>query len=143
MKFAGKIAMIATLLIASAAAANAQIPTRTQIYFDINVPYAMEMGGYNLPPGHYVMQQDSQNSNIFRLYQHDLAREPIAVIYTTRGRYWADRHGNTRFQLDVDESTDSNNEPVLRGFKIGQDDPWEVLSVKVKHDSVMTRIASR
>ena len=134
-----RITMIAALLIAVAATASAQVPTRTQIYFDINVPYAVVMGGYNLPPGHYVLHQDSQNPNLFRLYQHDLAREPIAVIYTTRGRYWADRHGNTRINMDIDESS-SNNEPVLRGFKGPFDDPWEVLSVKVKDTSFMTRV---
>src|SRR5436853_7939308 len=126
MKAVRKSAMIAALLIATAAATWAQVPTRTQIYFDINVPYAMEMGGYNLPPGHYVMWQDSQNPNLFRLYQHDLAREPIAVTYTVRGRYWTWRHGNTRIALDIDESS-RDSLPVVRGFKVPYGDPWEVV----------------
>lgn len=139
MRAIRKSVAIAALLVAMSAAAFAQSPTNTRIYFDINVPYAMEMGGYNLPPGHYVLRQDSQNSNLFRLYQQDLAREPVAVIYTTRGRYWADRHGNTSFTLDVDE-TGGDLHPVLRGFKVPFDDPWQVLSVKVKDTSLMTRV---
>ena len=134
-----KSAMIVALLIATAAVAAAQVPTRTQIYFDINVPYEMEMGGYSLPPGHYVLWQDSQNPNLFRLYQHDLAREPIAVIYTVRGRYWAARRGGTRIGLDVDESG-RDNLPMVRSFKVPFDDPWEVVSVKVKDHSLMTRV---
>src|ERR1043165_8301215 len=118
MTLVKRSATIAALLIAVAATTLAQVvPTRTQIYFDINVPYAMEMGGYNLPPGHYVLWQDSQNPNLFRLYQHDLAREPLAVIYTVRGRYWTARHGGTRIALGVDESS-SDNLPVVRAFKV-------------------------
>jgi len=139
MKAVRKSAMIAALLIATAAATWAQVPTRTQIYFDINVPYAMEMGGYNLPPGHYILWQDSQNPNLFRLYQHDLAREPLAVIYTVRGRYWTVHSKGTRLALDVDESS-SEGLPVVRAFKVPFDDPWEVVSVKVKKDSLMTRV---
>ena len=139
MRAVRKSVLLTALLIAMAIAASAQVPTRTQVYFDINVAYAVEMGGYNLPPGHYVLQQDSQNPNLFRLYQHNLAREPVAVIFTTRGRYWADRHGNTRILLDVDESS-SDNHPVVRGFKVPFDDPWEVLSVKVKDSALMTRV---
>jgi hypothetical protein len=134
-----KSAVIVALLIATAAMAAAQVPTRTQIYFDINVPYEMEMGGYSLPAGHYVLWQDSQNPNLFRLYQHDLAREPLAVIYTVRGRHWAARQSGTRIGLDVDESN-SDSLPVLRAFKVPFDDPWEVVSVKVKHNSLMTRV---
>lgn len=134
-----KSAMIAALLIATAAAVAAQVPTRTQIHFDINVPYEMEMGGYSLPAGHYILWQDSQNPNLFRLYQHDLAREPLAVIYTVRGRHWAARQGGTRIALDVDESN-SDSLPVVRAFKVPFDDPWEVVSVKVKHNSLMTRV---
>src|SRR5689334_4185877 len=132
-------AVIAALLLATAATALAQVPARTQIYFDINVPYAMEMGGYNLPPSHYILWQDSQNANLFRLYQHDLARAPLAVIYTVRGRYWTEHSKGTRLALDVDESS-SESLPVVRGFKVPFDDPWEIVSVKVKKDSMMTRV---
>ena len=134
-----KSAVIVALLIATAATAAAQVPTRTQIYFDINVPYEMQMGGYSLPAGHYVLWQDSQNPNLFRLYQHDLAREPLAVVYTVRGRHWAARQSGTRIALDVDESS-SDGLPVVRAFKVPFDDPWEVVSVKVKHNSPMTRV---
>ena len=127
-----KSAMIVALLIATAAAAFAQVPTQTKIQFDINVPYEMEIGGY-------VMRKDSQNPNIFFLFQQDLAREPIAVIYTVRGRYWAARQSGTRIALDIDESS-SDNMPVLRAFKVPFDDPWEVVSVKVKNSSLMTRV---
>jgi len=134
-----KSAMIAALLIAVTATALAQVPTRTKVHFDINVPYAMEMGGYSLPPGHYILLQDSQNPNIFRLYQHDQAREPVAVVYTVRGRYYTVRQGGTRFALEVDE-TGSDNLPVVRAFGVPYDDPWQVVSVKVKDHSLMTRI---
>jgi hypothetical protein len=134
-----KSAMIVALLIATAAAAVAQVPTQTKIRFDINVPYEMEIGGYSLPAGHYVMRKDSQNPNLFFLFQQDLAREPIAVIYTVRGRYWAARQSGTRIALDIDESS-SDNMPVLRAFKVPFDDPWEVVSVQVKDHSLMTRV---
>ena len=139
MRAIRKSAIIATLLIAMTAAALAQSPTRTKIHFEINVPYAMSMGGYNLPPGHYVLYQDSQNANLFRLYQQDMTREPVAVIYTVRGRYWADRPDSTRMKLEVDESS-SDLRPVVRGFRVSSDDPWEVVSVKVKDSALMTRI---
>ena len=131
--------MIVALLIATAAAAVAQVPTQTKIQFDINVPYELEIGGYSLPAGHYVMRKDSQNPNIFFLFQQDLAREPIAVIYTVRGRYWAARHGGTRIGFEVDESS-SDSMPVIRAFKVPYDDPWEIVSVKVKDHSLMTRV---
>lgn len=139
MKAIRKSAVIAALLLATATTIWAQVPTRTQVYFDINVPYAMEMGGYNLPPGHYILWQDSQNANLFRLYQHDLAREPLAVIYTVRGRYWTEHSKGTRLELEVDESS-SESLPVVRAFKVPFDDPWEVVSIKVKKDSLMTRV---
>ena len=139
MKAVRKSAMVAALLMAVTAATWAQVPTRTQIYFDINVPYEMQMGGYSLPSGHYILWQDSQNPNLFRLYQHDLAREPVAVIYTVRGRYWTVHSKGTRLALDVDESS-SEGLPVVRAFKVPFDDPWEVVSVKVKKDSLMTRV---
>jgi hypothetical protein len=134
-----KSVMIAALLMAVTATALAQVPTRTKVHFDINVPYEMEMAGYSLPAGHYVLLQDSQNPNMFRLYQHDQASEPVAVIYTVRGRYWTVRQGGTRFGLDVDESG-SDNLPVVRAFAVPYDDPWEVVSVKVKNHSLMTRV---
>jgi hypothetical protein len=132
-------AIIAALLITAAATALAQVPTRTKIHFEINVPYEMEMAGYSLRAGHYILLQDSQNPNMFRLYQHDQAREPVAVIYTVRGRYYTVHQGGTRFGLDVDESS-SDNLPVVRAFTVPYDDPWEVVSVKVKNHSLMTRV---
>ena len=140
MRAVRKGVMIAALVAAMAAAALAQVPTQKKIRFEINVPYALIMGGYSLSPGQYVLYQDSQNPNMFRLYQQDLAREPVAVIYTSRGRYWADRHGNTRFHLDIDESIRGDGRPVLRSFKIAADDPWEIISVKVKDSALMTRV---
>lgn len=131
--------MIATLLIAVAGAARAQVPTRTQIQFDITVAFALTLGGSYLAPGHYVLHQDNQNPNLFRLYWHDLAREPVAVIYAIRGRHLERRLGGTRVEMDVEESGDAS-QPVLRGFKVPYDDPWEVISVLVNNRALMERL---
>src|ERR1700754_1429188 len=104
-----RITMIATLLAAMAGAALAQSPSQAQIYFDTNVPYALTAGGHELPPGHYVLFQDSQNFNLFYLYQRDLAREPVAAIYALPDRYWADRAGDALVEMERDESGDTDH----------------------------------
>lgn len=134
-----RITMIATLLVAMAGAALAQSPSQAQIYFDTNVPYALTAGGNELPPGHYVLFQDSQNFNLFYLYQHDLAREPVAAIYAMPGRYWAERTDDTSVEMERDESGDTDH-LLLRGFKVPYDDPWKVISVKVKDSALTTRV---
>src|SRR5512144_360028 len=99
-----KVVMITAILVAIAATALAQVPTRTKLRFTMNVPYALMMGGYSLPAGHYILWQDSQNPNLFRLYENDLARAPVATIYTVRGRYWTvPRNRQTGLTLDIDE----------------------------------------
>jgi hypothetical protein len=134
-----RIMMIATLLAAMAGAALAQSPSQAQIYFDTNVPYALTAGGNELPPGHYVLFQDSQNFNLFYLYQHDLAREPVAAIYALPVRYWAEPADDALVQMERNESGDTNH-LVLRGFKVPYDDPWKVISVKVKDSALTTRM---
>ena len=121
------------IVVALAVASLAQVPTRTKIRFTITVPYSLTVGGYTLPAGHYILFEDSQNASLFRLYENDMAREPLATIYTVRGRYGPalSRHGDAELALVIDESS-SDLHPVLKGFGVPFADPWQIVSVATK-----------
>ncbi len=128
------------LMIAAAPLAMGQVRTQTRLNFTINVPYAMEMGGYTLSPGKYILLQSSQQPNLFSLYAEDLAREPIAMIQTTRTRYWTiPQDRTTKIVLEIDESS-LDSRPVLQGWNVPYADGWEVTSVVAKNNNYMVRI---
>ncbi|HWP44186.1 MAG TPA: hypothetical protein VNO14_13165 [Blastocatellia bacterium] len=130
----------AFVILATAIVAFAQVPTRAKMHFTIDVPYELKMGGYLLPPGKYVLFQSSQDPNRFALYSRHLAHEPIAMIQTTRARYWSipdDRE--TQVWLEIDETSDESH-PVLRGWNLPYADGWEIVSVKVSSDSPLVRV---
>lgn len=117
----------------------AQVPTQTKLKFAIDVPYELKIGGYALPAGHYVLMENSRNSNLFALYSRDMTREPIAMIQTTRVRHWAvqdDR--DTRIMLNIDEST-RDSRPVLVGWNVPYADAWEIVSVVAKKEGSLAR----
>jgi len=116
-----------------------QVPTRTKLHFTINVPYALRMGDYTLAPGKYVLFQDSKNPSLFALYSQNLAREPIAMIYTTQSRYWTipnDRQ--TKITLEIDEAS-GDAHPILRGWNVPFADGWDIVSVVAKESRFVVR----
>ncbi len=61
-----------------------QGPLHKRINFTINVPFELKEGSTVLPPGNYVLFQESTNAPyLFALYQDDLNHEPIAMISRT------------------------------------------------------------
>lgn len=142
MKSFRKSWLAALLVIAGMAAmAFAQGPLQKRINYTINVDYAMRMGDYLLPPGHYVLYEISANDpNLFALYREDMTHSPIAMIRTVRIDYSGNRYpGKTRMLLDIDESS-SDLHPVIQGWNIPGEDGWEIISVVAKDKNVMTRV---
>jgi len=136
-----RVLILFAALVALASATFAQGPVQKRVNYTINVTHALKMGDYMLPAGKYVLYQVNQNdTNLFGLYQKDLAREPVAMIRTVRIEYHTDRQpDDTRLILDMDESGAVAN-PVLRGWNIPGMDGWEIISVVSKDDSVLTRV---
>jgi hypothetical protein len=142
MKSLRRRALAAIFLIAATVSmVFAQGPLQKRINYTINVPYALRMGDYMLPPGSYVLYQISANDlNLFALYKGDMTRSPVAMIRTTRIEYHGqDYPSDTKLILNIDETSSTAN-PVLRGWNIPGNDGWEIISVVAKNRGVMTRI---
>jgi len=109
-----------------------------QIYYTINVPYALRKANYLLPPGKYILYQISQNDlNLFALYQGDMMHSPIAMIRTTRIIYQVTGYPEeTRMLISYDEAG-PDARPVLRGWNIPGDDGWEIIGVVPKNPPVL------
>jgi hypothetical protein len=142
MKYLGRgvIAIVITLA-ASIGMVLAQGPIKKQVNYDINVPYAMRMANYMLPPGHYILKQVSDNDlNLFALYKNDMMHSPIAMIRTTRIDYSVTRlAGKTRMLLTIDEDSPDAH-PVLRGWNIPGENGWEVIAVVPRNYRALSRI---
>src|SRR5215213_5602697 len=83
-----RVLILFAALVALASATFAQGPVQKRVNYTINVTHALKMGDYMLPAGKYVLYQVNQNdTNLFGLYQKDLAREPVAMIRTVRIEY--------------------------------------------------------
>ena len=139
-----KKAVIAAALLAASTCGTifAQGPIQKRIDFNINVPYQVQMGGYMLPAGDYVLRQVSANDlNLFALYSGKyMMHSPVAMIRTTRIDYsasgrWPEK---TNLKLNIDESGGQAT-PVLRGWDIPGEDGWQVISVVARHKSLMAR----
>jgi hypothetical protein len=136
---------VATILLfaASISTAFAQGPIQKRIDFNINVPYELQVGGYLLPAGDYVLRQVSANDlNLFALYPGKyMMHSPVAMIRTVRIDYYASGHypEHTNIQLSIDESGNAAT-PVLRGWTIPGEDGWQVISVVPRHKSVLARV---
>jgi hypothetical protein len=129
-----KTAALTALFVCLSAVGLAQVPTRTKMVFDINVPYAVRLGtNLVLAPGRYVLYQDSQTPELFALYPGDMTHQPIAQIFTTRTPYWADKNrGQSKIELRIDESS---SQPVLKGWTAPYADRWDVSTVKASADN--------
>ena len=130
--------LLAAAICSIAVLSQAQGPLYKQVNYSTNVSH--RIGDYLAPPGDYVLYQVSHNDlNMFRLYQKDMAREPIATIKTTRIDYSGQYPGHTKVLLEFDEST-GEARPVLRGWTIPGEDGWRIISVIAKNDRILTRI---
>src|SRR5215831_2798983 len=141
---ATRIGALAAVLIATAmvSTAFAQGPIQKRIDFNINVPYEVQMGGYLLPAGDYVLRQVSANDlNLFALYPgRHMMHSPVAMIRTTRIDYYASGRWpeHTNIKLNIDEGS-SEATPVLRGWNIPGDDGWQVVAVVPRHKAFMAK----
>lgn len=130
---------ILVLAIAGAGAVFAQGPLHKQVYYTINVPYALRKANYMLPPGKYILYQINGNDlNLFALYQGDMMHSPIAMVRTTRIGYQATGYPEeTRILMGIDESS-ADAHPVIRGWNIPGDDGWEIIGVVPKNPRVLS-----
>ena len=121
--------------------ALAQGPIIKRLNFDINVPYQLRMTDYVLPEGHYILKQVDQNDiNLFWLYKDNMMHSPIAVVRTVRTPTWGSNvPGKTELMLKINESGDEAM-PIVRGFTIPGEDPFQIISVVPKNSSVLVRV---
>jgi len=130
--------LLAAAICSIAVLSQAQGPLYKQVNYSTNVSH--RIGDYLVPPGDYVLYQVSHNDlNMFRLYQKDMAREPIATIRTTRIDYSRHYPDHTKILFEFDESG-GEARPVLRGWTIPGEDGWRIISVIAKNDRILTRI---
>lgn len=131
----------------------AQGPLQKHVIYTINADHALRMGDYILPAGRYeLFQINSNNPNLFALYQNDRMRSPIALIHTVRVDYQSRGYPDkTQIMYTIDEETRSvargrargrENLPVLRGWTIPGFDGWEIISVVEKKKGVLARVRS-
>jgi hypothetical protein len=115
---------------------------KKQVQFDINVTFALRMGDYLLPPGHYVIYQvDDNDLNLFYLFKDDMRHSPVATIRTTRKEFVEPNFPeHTKMNLRIEETKDQGTQPVLRGWNVPGDDGWTIIAVVPKKDSMLTRI---
>jgi len=121
--------------------ALAQGPIIKRLNFDINVPYQLRMTDYVLPEGHYILKQVDQNDiNLFWLYKDDMMHSPIAVVRTVRNAVISrDLPQKTELLMRFNESGDEAM-PIVRGFTIPGEDPFQIISVVPKNSSVLVRV---
>lgn len=136
-----RFALTAILLIGVAVVpALAQGPLHKRVNFTINVPFELKKGQTVLPPGNYVLfQLNTNDPQLFALYQEDMTHAPIAMIRTTRIDYSGSRYpGKTRLLMDTDESWPQRY-PVLEGWNIPGDDGWDVISAVTRFRGLNVR----
>src|SRR5579871_2144920 len=121
--------------------AFAQGPIIKMVTFDINVPYQLRMANYELPEGHYILRQISQNDiNLFSLYKDDLLHRPVAVVRTIRvpATGLSDLPQKTEMLLRDNES--GSAAPIMRGFTIPGEDAFQIISVVPNKNSMLVRV---
>ena len=137
----GAVAAI-LVMVGMVSTAFGQGPIQKRIDFNINVPFEVQIGGYLLPAGDYVLRQVSANDlNLFALYPgRHMMHSPVAMIRTTRIDYYASGRypEHTNIKLNIDEGS-SEATPVLRGWNIPGDDGWQVIAVVPRHKGLMAR----
>jgi hypothetical protein len=141
MRIIHKSTLAIFLLAMMAVTALAQGPLQKKVNFSINVPYAVRMGNYLLPPGNYVLYQISQNDlNLFALYPQDMTNEPIAMIRTIRIDFAAGGYPEKTELLMEPDETSRRARPVLQGWTIPGTDGWEIIGVVEKRRGVLARL---
>ncbi|MFN7948933.1 MAG: hypothetical protein U0Z53_26505 [Blastocatellia bacterium] len=144
MKATVRILSAALLMVVmTGMAVYAQGPLHKRVNYSINVPYALRMGDYMLPAGHYVLYQiDQNNPNLFGLYQGDLTHPPVAILHTVRidfaSRGWPEK---TKLLIrHEEEGYGQDTVPVLRGWTIPGMDGWEIIGVVQARRGVLARV---
>jgi len=99
------------------------------------------MTDYILPEGHYVMKQVSQNDiDLFWLYKDNMLHSPIAVIRTVRKPTWGSNvPQKSDLIIRINESS-SEGTPVVRGFTIPGEDPFQIIAVVPKDSRALVRV---
>lgn len=115
-------------------------PLQKRVNFTINVPFELKSGEAVLPPGNYVLYQVNTNDpQLFALFQEDMTNSPIAVVRTTRIDYSGSRYpSKTKLLMDTEESWPQRY-PVLEGFNIPGEDGWEVISAVTRYRGLSVR----
>lgn len=142
-KLKSLMATITMVLIVSGLTVFAQGPLQKRVNYAINADYALRMGDYILPAGHYVLYQVSPNNlNLFALYKDDLTHSPIAMIQTARIDYSVQGYPEkTKMMLNIEETANGREDlPVLKGWTIPGMDGWEIIGVVEKERGVLTHI---
>jgi len=135
MSYKVRAAISAVILVSLwAGTAGGHGPLHKQVYYTINVPYALRKSDYMLPAGKYILYQVNQNDlNLFALYQGNMMHSPVAMVRTTRIDYQAAGYPEkTRMLISFDEAS-ADTHPVLRGWNIPGDDGWEIIGVVPRH----------
>jgi hypothetical protein len=120
-------AMLLTVLIA---AGPAQASIKTQLHFEINVPYRIRMGNYVLPPDkYYLYQVDKNDLNLFFLFRGDMRHTPIAAVRTVRVDHSIDGYPQ---KTEIDWVMDEHGSyplPVVTGWDLPGHDGWQIIGV--------------
>ena len=129
------------VMVALATAALAQGSLKERIHYTINVPQGLEMSGYMLPAGKYLLSQvNTTDPNLFALYRGDDTNTPIATIRTTRVDYQPGEYPEgTKIRLEIDE-TSADATPVLRGWTVPGQDGWQIIAVDADDDEFLKRL---
>jgi len=142
LRKAGLIGVLLIAMVGTGVFAQSAVPRI--VHYGINVQYKMRVGDYMLPPGNYVLSQVFQSDpNLYYLHPVNLTHEPIAAIRTARVSFNGRIHqpGGTQIWVDNDEESSSNSIPVLKGWAMGGEDGWEIISVTPSKHSTLVRIS--
>jgi hypothetical protein len=131
--------IFAVMVLATGALGQGNLKER--IHYTINVPQALEMSGYMLPAGKYLISQiNTTDLNLFALYRGDDTKTPIASIRTTRVDYQPGEYpADAKIRLEIDE-TSADATPVLLGWSIQGQDGWKIIAVDADDDDFLKRV---
>jgi hypothetical protein len=126
-----KSLMAATVLLACAALpVFGQGLVQDTLKFNINQPYELRTGNFVLPAGNYVLYQvNSNDPELFALYQGDRAHPPIAWVRTTRMIFAQSRYPEKAKVILEPKNENKTGHPVIEGWMIPGDDGWEIIAV--------------
>ena len=141
-----KAGLIGILLIAMVGTGIfAQTPVPRIVHYGVNVEYKMRVGDYILPSGNYVLSQVMQSDpNLYYLHPMNLTHGPIAVIRTARISFNGRVHqpGGTHIWIENDDERTADTIPVFKGWALGGEDGWEIISVTPSKHSTLVRVSS-